>query len=60
MASWSQVDSEAIIGDKGGPGPVRLFRADVSELVVVRLNENRDKLVIESWHEGRGASRRER
>jgi pyridoxamine 5'-phosphate oxidase-like protein len=50
----------AIIGDKGGPGPVHLFRADVSELVVVRLNENGDKLVIESWHEGRGVSRRER
>jgi hypothetical protein len=50
----------AIIGDKGGPGPVHLFRADIDELVVVRLNEARDKLVIESWHEGRGVSRHER
>jgi hypothetical protein len=50
----------AIFGDKGGPGPAHLFRADITELVVVRLNEARDKLVIESWHAGRGATRRER
>jgi hypothetical protein len=41
-------------------GPYHLFRLDVSELTVVRLNEARDKLVIESWHEGRGLSRIER
>jgi pyridoxamine 5'-phosphate oxidase-like protein len=50
----------AIIGDKGGPGTVHLFRADVRELVVVRLNEDRDKLVIESWHPARGVTRLER
>jgi hypothetical protein len=50
----------AIIGEKGGPGPVHLFRADVDELVVARLNEARDKLVIESWHAGRGITRFER
>jgi len=49
-----------VIGGKGGPGPVHLFRADVTELVVVALNEARDKLVIESWHAGRGTTRRER
>ena len=49
-----------VIGDKGGPGPVHLFRADVTELVVVGLNEARDKLVIESWHAGRGVTRQER
>jgi hypothetical protein len=38
-------------------GTYHLFRLDVSELTVVRLNEARDKLVIESWHEGRGLSR---
>jgi hypothetical protein len=41
-------------------GEWHLFRADIAELVVVRLNDARDKLVIESWHEGRGVSRRER
>ena len=32
------------------------FRLDISELVVVRLGEPADHLVIESWHEGRGLS----
>ena len=50
----------AIIGGKGGSDPAHLFRADVTELVVVRLNEARDKLAIESWHTGRGVTRRER
>jgi hypothetical protein len=50
----------AIIGAKGGPGPSHLFRAEITELAVVRLNESRDKLVIESWHPDRGVTRRER
>ena len=50
----------AVIGDKGGQEPVHLFRADLTELVVVGLNEARDKLVIESWHAGRGVTRQER
>jgi hypothetical protein len=37
-----------------------LFRAEITELAVVRLGEPRDHLVIESWHPGRGVSRRER
>jgi len=41
-------------------GDSHRFRADISELVVVRLNEPRDRLVIESWHAGRGYRRRER
>jgi hypothetical protein len=40
--------------------PFHLFRADVTELVVVHLNEARDRLVIESWHAGRGVTRLER
>ena len=32
------------------------FRLDVKELVVVRLGEGRNHLLIESWHEGRGVS----
>jgi hypothetical protein len=39
------------------PGPMHLFRCDITELVVVRLGEPADHLVIESWHEGRGLSR---
>src|SRR5687768_16393509 len=50
----------AIIGGQGGPGPSHLFRADVTELSVVRLNDARDQLVIESWHPGRGVTRHER
>lgn len=37
-----------------------LFRADITEVAVVRLAESGDRLVIESWHEGRGHTRRER
>ena len=37
-----------------------LFRADIREVVVVGLNEKRTKMVIESWHEGRGVTRFER
>ena len=42
------------------PGPFELFRVDVTELVVVRLNETRTKLLIESWREGSGVRRFER
>jgi hypothetical protein len=33
------------------------FRLDIAELVVVRLGEPADHIVIESWHQGRGVSR---
>ena len=33
-----------------------LFRADITELSVVRVGEPRDHLVIESWHPGRGVT----
>jgi hypothetical protein len=46
--------------DPATSGPWHLFRADIAELVVVSLNDARDKMVIESWHEGRGVSRLER
>jgi hypothetical protein len=36
------------------------FRLDISELVITGLNEPRDKLVIESWHQDRGLDRLER
>jgi hypothetical protein len=49
-----------INGGKAPAGPSHLFRADISELVVVRIGEPRDHIVIEAWHEGRGLSRFER
>jgi hypothetical protein len=49
-----------IVGDDAPPGPSHLFRADVIELVVVRLGDPADHLVIETWHAGRGVTRRER
>ena len=48
------------INEEKAPGRSHLFRADVTELVVVRLGEPADHLVIESWHEGRGLTRLER
>lgn len=42
------------------PGPLHLFRADVTELVVVNLGDPPDHLVIESWHPDRGVRRIER
>lgn len=50
----------ALIGSDAPPGPSHLFRADVTELVVVRLGEPPDHIVIEAWHAGRGLSRQER
>jgi len=49
-----------INGPKAPPGPSHLFRADVTELVVVRLGEPADHVVIESWHDGRGVKRSRR
>jgi len=36
------------------------FRLDISELVVVRMGDPADHIVIEAWHEGRGLSSRRR
>ena len=55
-----EVDDAAVKEARGGGAggeDYHLFRADVTELVVVSLTEARDKLVIESWHPGRGVSR---
>ena len=43
-----------------GEAPAHVFRCEIDELVVVRLNETRDRLVIESWHPERGLETRER
>jgi hypothetical protein len=47
---------EAVNGS--GQPQSHLFRADVTEVVVVALGEPADHLVVESWHPGRGVSRR--
>ena len=47
-------------GNEGLDEDFHLFRADIREVVVVGLNEKRTKMVIESWHEGRGVTRFER
>ena len=39
---------------------MHLFRLDLDELVWTGLNEARDKLIVESWHPGRGRRRLER
>jgi hypothetical protein len=50
-----------IIGGHAPAGPNHLFRADIAELSVVRLEgEPADHLVIESWHAGRGVRRTQR
>ena len=58
-----EVDDAAVKEARGGGAggeDYHLFRADVTELVVVSLTEARDKLVIQSWHPGRRVSRVER
>ncbi len=41
-------------------GPSHAFRADISELMVVRRSDAAQKLIIESWREGVGLVQRER
>jgi Pyridoxamine 5'-phosphate oxidase len=44
----------------GGSGPFHLFRVDVGELVVTRVGDPPDHLVIELWREGEGVRRMQR
>ena len=50
----------AVFGENVPAGSSHLFCCDITELVVVHLGEPPDHLVIESWHAGRGVTRRER
>jgi hypothetical protein len=50
----------AIIGGEASVDSSHLFRADITELAVVRLGEPANHLVIETWHAGRGIRRRQR
>jgi hypothetical protein len=38
----------------------RRFRVDITEVVFTHLNQAGDRLVVESWHPGRGSGRLER
>jgi Pyridoxamine 5'-phosphate oxidase len=40
--------------------PAHRFKVDITEVVLVRVGQPADHLVIESWHEGRGLEREER
>jgi Pyridoxamine 5'-phosphate oxidase len=42
------------------PGSFHLFRVDVIELIVVRIGDPPDHLVIEVWREGEGVRRMQR
>lgn len=50
----------AKIGSEISPEESHVFRADLTEVSTVRLNESRDLLVIESWRPDRGLKRIER
>ena len=51
---------KAAHGSGAPPGPFHLFRADIQEVVVVRVGDPADHIVVDSWHAGRGLARRER
>jgi hypothetical protein len=63
-AGWSgdaKVAGRAVpAGDLDGDTDGELFRVDIEEVVVTRLNETATALVIESWRPGRGLRRVER
>jgi hypothetical protein len=42
------------------PEPYHLFRVDVTEIVLTKIGDPPDHLVVESWHEGTGTKRVER
>jgi hypothetical protein len=52
-----------VIGADGEGDPemdALVFRVDVTEVVLTRIGDPPDHLVIDSWHEGRGRSRVDR
>ena len=55
-----RAEIEAWLGDLGSepPGPFHLFRVDVEEVAIMRVE--RDHLVIDAWRPGRGTWRVER
>jgi hypothetical protein len=51
---------DEINGEKAPPGPSHLFRLDLDEVSFVRLNDARDKIVIDIWTAAGGLRRVER
>jgi Pyridoxamine 5'-phosphate oxidase len=52
---------EEITGEGAKPGRMHLFRADITELVVISLGgDPPDHMVIDSWHPGRGVTTQKR
>jgi hypothetical protein len=51
-----EITDPQLLADFGGPSgeEFHLFRVDISEVVVTRVDEAGEQLVIESWHQGRG------
>jgi hypothetical protein len=45
---------------EGGAPAGHVFRVDVTELMLIKIGDPADHLVIETWHEGRGVERIER
>ena len=58
-ASFSHASQEAT-GQEVPPGPFHLFSVDIEEVVLIRIGDPADHLVIETWREGRGLKRVER
>jgi len=57
----SDAVKEAVVQGKAPPGPMHLFRADITELVVISLGgDPPDHMVIDAWHAGRGVTQRKR
>jgi Pyridoxamine 5'-phosphate oxidase len=57
-----EITDEATVAavTEGAPGPSHVFRVDVSELVLTRVGDPADHLVIQSWSESNGLRRMER
>jgi hypothetical protein len=52
---------EELRDERTPPGPFHMFRLDITELVVVRLDEGPPMgIVIDAWHEGRGVTQQRR
>jgi Pyridoxamine 5'-phosphate oxidase len=55
-----QAEARLVLDAKGGPvpdGPVHLFRADLTDIVLTRLGDPADHLLIEFWTEAGGLQR---
>jgi hypothetical protein len=49
-----EAEFRRVFGDEAPVGPAHGFRADISELVVVRLGRPADHLIVDSWTPERG------